>query len=643
MQSSLGSLVRRMRRTALVLFSVLVLLTVSAEPASAAATYRVEATQSGTSLTVKYVNMNRYNGSYRFEIQLWNSSGQQVAQTVDTRRATNTRTVSITKTIPDLPAGTYTVRGGFFGANGTPKYTWSNNAGTVNVAGPVSTSPTYTVSATTSSSTFATTFASSQDLSGSYLFDVEIWNSSNQRVFQQYETRAVSGTKSVVITKNIPTLPNGTYSVRAGLFSPDWVTKYVWSDSAGSLVRGSTTTSTTSTTTTSSTSTTSTSTTSTTAPPPPPVSATYSATAAATAGGFDTKFQSSQNFSGTYLFDVEIWNSSNQRVFQQYETRAVSGTKTVTISKSWPALGSGTYTIRGGIFGPNWTPSYLWSDSIASVTLPVSNPTTPPPNVPQPNGPTGTWNYAYGDEFNASFLDSTKWLTCSPQMAYRDGMCFGHSGEQQVYKPQNVSIVDYDAANRGVRISATNPNKTWGNTRPQNVQYGAAQYESGALSTGANVFGTGAPGYQPFSYKYGYVEARVRVPKGQGYFPAIWTFSTDHTGPWEIDVCEFLGENVNRALVAAHYPAGQTNAWIPTGDLSAGFHTFGIDWQPDYYAWYIDGNLVRKVDTTQAQISAKSHYLILNLAVGGNWPGPPDATTPFPANFDVDWIRIWQK
>jgi beta-glucanase (GH16 family) len=96
-----------------------------------------------------------------------------------------------------------------------------------------------------------------------------------------------------------------------------------------------------------------------------------------------------------------------------------------------------------------------------------------------------------------------------------------------------------------------------------------------------------------------------------------------------------------------HYPNGTDNGgdngkeW--TGpDFSAGWHTFGVDWEPNAITWYVDG-VERRTYTDTSNITSKPMFLLANLAVGGSWPGSPDASTQFPALYQIDYIRVWQK
>lgn len=654
----------KLRQLFVVALAVIAVMATSMTKAQAADPYTINATQNDTSFDTTF--NGALNGTYLFDVELWNSAGQRVWQQFETRTVASTNAVTITKDVPALANGTYTVRAGLFNSDWSTKYTWVTNAGTVTV-GAV-----YGMHSYTSGNSITTAYTNSFSFNGSYIFDIELWNSSGQRVWQQFETQDVLGKKPVTITKTLPALANGTYSIRGGIFSNDWSTKYLWTDAAGSItvvngqVTGPTTTSTSSTSTSTSTSTTSTtaptttstSTTSTTAPtttsttaatttsttavPVVVEAASYTIGTTVGASSWDTKFNSSVNYNGSYLFDIELWNSSNQRVFQQYETRSVTNTKTVTITKTIPALAPGVYSIRAGLFSPDWLVKYLWTDAAGALTV-ASAPNNGGGGAGSPTGPSGYSKLVFSDEFNGNALDTSKWETCSPQMNYVNGICYAHDGERQQYTPNALSIVNYPEGGRGLEISATPTNRTWGNTRPNNVPYGSTVYESGVISTGPNRFGQAASGYQPFSYKYGYYETRMKFPKGQGYWPAAWTFGADNVAGYEIDNVEAINNNMNWADMSYHYPGGQSDEWYQTPDMSAGFHTYGVDWQPDHISWYFDGKLARSVFTNTSKIQSKDAYLILNLAVGGDWPGAPDGTTKFPGKMDIDWVRIWTK
>jgi beta-glucanase (GH16 family) len=110
----------------------------------------------------------------------------------------------------------------------------------------------------------------------------------------------------------------------------------------------------------------------------------------------------------------------------------------------------------------------------------------------------------------------------------------------------------------------------------------------------------------------------------------------------EIDVMEVLGRAP--AVQEMHYHAQHRHfgeSWTSPQDLSKDFHTYAVDWEPRSITWYVDG-VERFHFSNASRVVKEAMYLILNLAVGGTWAGDPDASTPFPAAMQVDWIRVWQ-
>jgi beta-glucanase (GH16 family) len=147
-----------------------------------------------------------------------------------------------------------------------------------------------------------------------------------------------------------------------------------------------------------------------------------------------------------------------------------------------------------------------------------------------------------------------------------------------------------------------------------------------------------------FAQRYGYFEMRADLPAGQGLWPAFWMLQQDpHGWPPELDVMEVLGHDPTTLHTVVH--TNQTGTHTQTGkatatvDLSAGFHTYGVRWAPDKIEWYLDDSLVFSA-ATPADLN-KPMYLLANLAVGGNWPGSPDGTTPWPAEMRIDHIKAY--
>lgn len=163
-----------------------------------------------------------------------------------------------------------------------------------------------------------------------------------------------------------------------------------------------------------------------------------------------------------------------------------------------------------------------------------------------------------------------------------------------------------------------------------------------------------------FEFTYGRVEARLKLPYGQGIWPAFWMLGADiETVGWpdsgEIDIMENIGHEPTTIHGTVHGPGycGSDGigggAQLPDGaPLKDDFHTFAVEWEPDEIRWYLDGSQYFRL--TPAQLPEGSRwvfdhpfFLLLNVAVGGGWPGYPDETTRFPQVMLVDYVRVYQK
>ena len=158
-------------------------------------------------------------------------------------------------------------------------------------------------------------------------------------------------------------------------------------------------------------------------------------------------------------------------------------------------------------------------------------------------------------------------------------------------------------------------------------------------------------------YTYGRIDVRAILPKGQGIWPAIWMLGSDiNTTPWpacgEIDMMELLGNQPAKVYGTMHWSnsSGQDanvggNYTLPAGDFSQEFHVFSVVWDSTKIAWYVDNQLYftgDQSDVTTVNPFNKPFFFILNIAVGGNWPGNPDGTTVFPQRMIVDYVRVYQ-
>ncbi len=176
--------------------------------------------------------------------------------------------------------------------------------------------------------------------------------------------------------------------------------------------------------------------------------------------------------------------------------------------------------------------------------------------------------------------------------------------------------------------------------------YGGRNYTSARLRTKGNK-----------EFKYGKIEARMRLPYGQGLWPAFWMLGTnnDEVG-WpasgEIDIMEMVGgvTGDNTIYGTIHWENNDEHAQyggsksLSSGIFADTFHVFSVEWTQQYIRWYLDGTQYHVVDIKPAGLSVfhQDFFIILNLAVGGNWPGSPDASTVFPQQYEVDYIRVYQ-
>jgi beta-glucanase (GH16 family) len=244
------------------------------------------------------------------------------------------------------------------------------------------------------------------------------------------------------------------------------------------------------------------------------------------------------------------------------------------------------------------------------------------------------WGQSYQmiwhDEFDGTQLDLTHW---EPQLGTGcPQLCGWGNNELQYYRAENATV-----AGGFLTITAKREN------------FGGANYTSARLRT-----------RNRGDWKYGRFEMRAKMPIGQGLWPAFWMLPTDGVyGTWaasgEIDIVEFLGHDPDRVSGTLHYggpyPLNQYSSSafnLASGNFNDDFHVFALEWEPCEMRWYVDGNLYATKtnwSSTGGSYPApfdQRFHLLLNLAVGGNLPGPPDATTVFPQQLIVDYVRVFQ-
>ena len=141
-----------------------------------------------------------------------------------------------------------------------------------------------------------------------------------------------------------------------------------------------------------------------------------------------------------------------------------------------------------------------------------------------------------------------------------------------------------------------------------------------------------------FLFLYGYFECKAKIPKGQGFWSSF--FVVAQAWPPEIDVFESLGLG-NDTWLTVHKGVGDYSQMqrLASVDLSEDYHVYGVLWEEDFVAWYIDGQRVYYNNDRVPQVPM---FLYLMFSVGG-WAGAPDETTVFPAHYDVEYVKVWQR
>jgi beta-glucanase (GH16 family) len=246
----------------------------------------------------------------------------------------------------------------------------------------------------------------------------------------------------------------------------------------------------------------------------------------------------------------------------------------------------------------------------------------------------GKWKLVWKDEFNTKKIDPKKWNVLLREQSKHN--------ELQYYLPDEVYT-----------------EKGCLRLRSRVRDYGSMHYTSGRLDTSGK-----------FAPTYGRFEIRAKLPGGKGLWPAHWLFPQNRdwrmeqlmaeavangqerripeARPWysEIDIMEFLGHEPTIVYGTLHYKTfdGQgkssSGTWKGDIDFTKDFHVFALEWEPNEIRWFIDGKLLH---ATTNGIPHTPHYLILNTAVGGTWPGNPDSTTVFPQYHDIDYVRVYQR
>lgn len=236
-----------------------------------------------------------------------------------------------------------------------------------------------------------------------------------------------------------------------------------------------------------------------------------------------------------------------------------------------------------------------------------------------------TWKLIWEDEFKGKELDTNKWNIEVNGLG-------GGNNELQYYTNNKSNL---RVENGILIIEAIKEN------------YKGKEYTSGRINTSKKA-----------AFTYGKIEARIKLPFGQGIWPAFWMLGENiNEIGWprcgEIDIMEMVGGTEGDKKIystlhwfgATKHEQSGSSFNLPNGQFSDDFHIFSTIWDEKEMTFYCDTAIVYKID-----ISAKAYdsfrnkfFILLNLAVGGNWPGSPNETTIFPQKMEVDYVRVYQK
>jgi beta-glucanase (GH16 family) len=270
---------------------------------------------------------------------------------------------------------------------------------------------------------------------------------------------------------------------------------------------------------------------------------------------------------------------------------------------------------------------FLVLTSSLAVACPAQNSATPVAN--------DGWQLVWSDEFNrpnGSSVDPTKWVVETGDQGWGNNEL-----EYYTASAENLFVEDGNLVIRALAEKHAEPD-------------GIPRYY-----TSARIKTLGK-----FSQMYGRFEARIKVPAGQGMWPAFWMLGTDvDKVGWpacgEIDIMENIGKEPSTIHGSIHGPGftGSIGIGAPytlpgNRRFSDDFHVFALEWSPAEISFYVDHDLYVKrtpADLRQGWkwVFNKPFFLVLNLAVGGDWPGNPDATTAFPQEMKVDYVRAYKR
>lgn len=261
--------------------------------------------------------------------------------------------------------------------------------------------------------------------------------------------------------------------------------------------------------------------------------------------------------------------------------------------------------------------------SACSVGVPRPPARSPAVRSAIPSSPAWTPGTGWTLSWNQSFSGRDALHDWVPEV----GGFSAASRELQYYSPKNARL----QPGGGLAITATT------NGYGAQCWYGTCQYSSAMLKT-----------KDRFQQRYGIFSAYIKLPTGRGLWPAFWMAGADsESKSWpdggEIDIIEVNNQKPGLVEGFVHSPEISRGVYLqlPTS-LSASYHEYSVEWTPTKITWLIDGHAYGHVETKSGSSPFNQpFFLILDLAVGGSWPGPPTASTVFPAELNVAWVRVY--
>jgi beta-glucanase (GH16 family) len=260
---------------------------------------------------------------------------------------------------------------------------------------------------------------------------------------------------------------------------------------------------------------------------------------------------------------------------------------------------------------------------------PTANPTTPPltptptvpPSTPTPEWLRTGWELVWQDEFEGDAINRDNWT-----FDLGGGGGWGnHEWQWYTDRPENVRLEE------GILI-----------IEAREEEFLRGDYTSGRIKT-----------QWRHNWTYGRFEARIQIPFGQGIWPAFWLLGAEG-GVWpnngEIDVMENIGREPHTVYGTVHGPGysggnGVGSPYAQVAPFAEDFHVYAVEWEPETIRWYVDDQhtfTVTADDVPGKWVFDHPFFIIMNVAVGGDWPGYPDKTTTFPQQMLVDYVRVYK-